>query len=541
MSATKLPPFPVNQNIRLMCFDGGGILGYFTAIMLRQLCEKDSGFLGKQTVSAFAGTSIGSLISFLLAKEETPRDLIMSGELENIFHNSLLYSNRLNPIDGWLSFWGITAWSGQADMNAFLDAHFGDMKLGELNNRVLITTFSYGNSSGENQWFERIFRNFPSETHDYVGDSDWLVKDVAFGAVSPATLRPVQNWLSDGGMTAMSPDLSSLAQVIDSPLGNSAKVTMAVAKCLTRLEELLKLFANPPKDFSIANLMKGVNSSPPKLNNQHLEELHQANLVEKTDLVQIQELVAVMEQNVGKSGSDATRVQREFENELALIRALAKHRDFPAEKLTQLETAMTGLEQGLTRLVDLLKRLKTVSLDDLEATIQNLIPDLFHHATHSLKGNINDMARQVTELAGIQRLNRIEMFSLGVGQQTPGYFTENFNFGWLPFMTLPTNITQKCYAPPTFNLLYSPTTNDISYMASLFLPDDRYFRLNPQVVGFPVPSVIPATYMARFDFLKEYYLKSIRDQFNSGVKPEEIQAAVQWLTAHNWCEPLPHP
>ncbi len=64
------------ENYRMLCMDGGGIYGYFTVLMLRNLAQRYDNFLTKRHISAFAGTSAGALISMLLAKEENPREYL---------------------------------------------------------------------------------------------------------------------------------------------------------------------------------------------------------------------------------------------------------------------------------------------------------------------------------------------------------------------------------------------------------------------------------------------------------------------------------
>jgi len=106
--ADQDPPY------RILSMDGGGIYGVFTALMLGALCKKDPDFLRNDQITLFAGTSAGAINALLLAKEDNPRRAIESRELEHFFEDERVYSNKLNPVAGALSYLALTSWSGKA-------------------------------------------------------------------------------------------------------------------------------------------------------------------------------------------------------------------------------------------------------------------------------------------------------------------------------------------------------------------------------------------------------------------------------------------
>ena len=141
---TKFKPISqVSPPFRILSANGGGIYGLYTAIALRKLCEKNKDFLKAGQLDLITGTSAGALITLMLAMKENPREAALSGELEDMFKNSLLYSNKLDKFQEVTSLMGLTAWSGRKDTMKLYDQYFGDTTIGELNSRVIIATFDF--------------------------------------------------------------------------------------------------------------------------------------------------------------------------------------------------------------------------------------------------------------------------------------------------------------------------------------------------------------------------------------------------------------
>lgn len=345
----KKPPY------RILSMDGGGIYGLFTAMMLKELCKRDKNFLKNDQITVFAGTSAGALTTLLLAKAENPRDVVLSGELENFFKNELVYSNKLNPVTGALSLFGMSSWSGKADLMKLLDDTFGNKTLGQLKHRVVVTAFDYSGRPGVQfrRWKTRMFYNFPK----HGPDNNILIKNVAYGVASLPTLRPILDGIVDGGVFAPDPAVVALAKVID-------------------------------------------------------------------DL------------RIGK------------------------------------------------------------------------------------------------KLGGLY--GKLSILSLGVGSQTPYYQKSNFDFGIMPFSLIPTNPALNHWFPPLIHLLLDPSTENTTYQATQFLGEEFFHRLNPQVIGWPVPPVLPAVHMARFRVWREFIIKQIEYQTRVAKQKEveeSIEATLDWLNS----------
>ena len=211
---TERAIFEQNPPYRVLSMDGGGIYGYFTTLMLRELCRKNQDFLLADQVTLFAGTSAGALNALILAKEKNPRDAVLDGSLERFFQDERVYSNKLDPVSGYLSLFMLTAWSGRKDFYSILDDYFGNMKMKDLQHRVMISAFDFRGEPdlvvGETRWKPRVFYNFPADEPD----REMFVKDVAYGAASPPGLRPVKNGISDGGVISSDPSVTAIAKII---------------------------------------------------------------------------------------------------------------------------------------------------------------------------------------------------------------------------------------------------------------------------------------------------------------------------------------
>jgi hypothetical protein len=229
---------------RILSLDGGGLYGLTSALWLRQLCEQDPEFLRTGDVQLFAGCSAGALNSLLLAKEPEPREFVLAGGLENFWRQPGTFSNT-NPVTAFWSLFQVTAWFGTADFLQLLQALFGDMTLGDLPNRVLITTFNW---TGERNacatmprppagsppcdpwspwtgtpadvmassvpdahwWRPKFFKNFP----DRELDRRCRIVDVAYAATAPPGMRAILDGLGDGGTFNACPCADAVAAVV---------------------------------------------------------------------------------------------------------------------------------------------------------------------------------------------------------------------------------------------------------------------------------------------------------------------------------------
>jgi uncharacterized protein len=196
---------------RILSFDGGGIRGLLSTLLLRRLIDESlvSDLIGR--VDMFAGTSTGGLIALGLAAEiplDTIKDLYLRAgpkifaenflgqfrDVGNLFRPQ--YSNR--------------------ELRQVLAETFGDRTLGDLKRHVMVPAFELDNLKGKRpsesrRWSAKIFHNFPNRE----ADKDRLVRDVALYTCSAPTYFPVADGFIDGCVFANNPSVCAIAQAID--------------------------------------------------------------------------------------------------------------------------------------------------------------------------------------------------------------------------------------------------------------------------------------------------------------------------------------
>lgn len=338
---------------RVLSMAGGGIYGLFTATMLRKLCEKDETFLKDDQITVFAGTSAGAILALLLAKEKNPRDAVESGELENFFKDSRVYTNNFDPVKGFLSLFGLAAWSGQKDFEHLLEEVFGDLTMEDLHHRVVVTTFDYVGTPGMKgrSWQTRNYFNFPRNRQD----AKVLVRHVAYSSASIPGGRPILDGIVDGAAFAMDPTMVVLSKV----------------------------------------------------------------------------------------------------------------------------------------------------MDDL---------------------------REEEQQEGV--FGKLSVLSLGVGAKAPYYHKANVDIGVELFNRIPTNPALRFYSPPIVNLLFDPGTDSTREMVTQMLGKGHFHYLNPPVIGFPVPPILPAVYLARFWGWRKYIILQIESQIDRAKEQidQAVSDTVDWLS-----------
>lgn len=543
------PPYQV------LSFDAGGIYGLSTAIMLRKLCEKNDQFLNGNDVTLFAGTSIGGLISLYLAMFEQPRVAVLQNDnMEAVFAEPLLYSNMLNPVQGFLSLFGLTAWSGEADFKALLKIIFQNKTLGDLKQRVMITCFNYcGNNEGEagdSGWRTNIYSNF------LLGNTqnDIKIADVAYNACSFPGLRPLPEGLSDGGIFAPDPSVAGIAAIISRRKGeleNVGFVRYVVDNVLNKtMEEIFKPIIN----------RLGMNTTPQE----------PSDVIDNSIKETINHILEACDDGLGKLKELKSAPSGDIENNFLDIKSVL-------EKL-KVETSRNEIFHTLLELIQLIigskgvlnifakldismdsdckKRLEgqrehfknyfdymSVVIKDVKSAMKNPgapiegKEDDEHIEQHvfkmfpSLITNVHQLLIESTpSLKG--SLEDITLLSLGTGQKNPYYWLKPINFGTSLFSLLPTNpLTGNWYPPQIMTALQAPSSG-ANQGAEALLCLGRYRRLNPPVMQPPLPPVLPATYYARNPFLRKWIIDGIYTGMKTNVAKAAIEETADWLKQH---------
>ena len=186
---------------RILSFDGGGIRGVLTAVLLDRLLKAYPALLQDRpgTITMFAGTSTGGILALGMAAGLTPiqiRDLyVMNGKL--IFDSS--WTRDVVEIGGLSG-----SKYDNVNLKRILQETFGALRLKDLKARVLIASFRLDNQEpdpSKRTWNPKFFHNFPGADSD--GES--LVVDVAMATSAAPTYFPSYGGYIDGGVTANNP------------------------------------------------------------------------------------------------------------------------------------------------------------------------------------------------------------------------------------------------------------------------------------------------------------------------------------------------
>jgi len=196
---------------RILSFDGGGIRGLLSTVLLRRLIDESNVSDLIAQADLFAGTSTGGLIALGLAAD-VPLDEIETLYIEegpqifseNFFDQIRDVGNLLGPQ------------YSNTELKRVLDGIFGDRRLGDLRHRVMVPAFELDNfrdkRAGEpRRWKAKIFHNLPNRE----ADKDRLLRDVALYTCSAPTYFPVADGFIDGGVFANNPSLCAIAQALD--------------------------------------------------------------------------------------------------------------------------------------------------------------------------------------------------------------------------------------------------------------------------------------------------------------------------------------
>lgn len=221
----------MGKTYRILSIDGGGIRGALSVALLQQLSAQPGleGWLGQ--VDLIAGTSTGGLIALGLAKGMSLEEILKLYQErgKRIFYTSPMEKafQALDPTKALDKI--IYADYNTEDLEVELKDILGDVTLGELHKRVLITAFDLDNADpislendqadekerrkrlGLRQWKPKLFHNIPGT------DADDHVKAYKVGLYTSAapTFFPVADGYVDGGVFASNPAMCALAQTRD--------------------------------------------------------------------------------------------------------------------------------------------------------------------------------------------------------------------------------------------------------------------------------------------------------------------------------------
>ena len=197
---------------RILSLDGGGIRGLLMAILLERLEQAQPGWLAQ--IDLFAGTSTGGLLALGLAAGRTPTEARRLYEQ----NGKKVFADTKQDDVGDLGKLAGAEYDNK-QLKEILLTEFGDLTLGDLTRKVLISSFDLDNEPQEpcqvRTWQARFFHNYPGLD----SDADQLVVDVALRTSAAPAYFPTYQGYIDGGIVANNPSVCALAQALHLPTG----------------------------------------------------------------------------------------------------------------------------------------------------------------------------------------------------------------------------------------------------------------------------------------------------------------------------------
>lgn len=200
------------SKFRVLCLDGGGIRGLYTAVLLERILTAVPTFL--DDIHLYAGTSTGGIIALGLAAGRTPAEGVVLYQQwgPRIFSRSLAWQVR--------TLWGLIGAKYDNQMlQEAVTSELGDLTMADLAQRgkhVLISSFDLdGGHRPLGCWGPKFFHNFPGPT----GDPHEKLADVAMYTSAAPTYFPSYKGYVDDGVAANSPTMAALAQALDPGTG----------------------------------------------------------------------------------------------------------------------------------------------------------------------------------------------------------------------------------------------------------------------------------------------------------------------------------
>lgn len=199
----------MKKKVNILALSGGGIRGVLTASLISHLNEKN-GFL--KEVNFFSGTSTGSIVASALAVGYPPERIV------ELFRNKGHIIFKYGFVEKLKSLFGLySAKYSHEGLKKVLLSEFGDIKMGEVKNPLLISSFDLGSKSGR-PYRAKYFSNFTK-----TGDCDLRLVDCVISSCSAPTFFPAYRVFSnreyryfvDGGVACNHPSMSAIAAAMD--------------------------------------------------------------------------------------------------------------------------------------------------------------------------------------------------------------------------------------------------------------------------------------------------------------------------------------
>lgn len=236
----------------ILSCDGGGIRGLLPALLIKQLSTDIPSFLG--SVSLFAGTSAGGLISLALASDVPIANVVSLFE-KNGSQIFTPFSTGVSAVDNvklraamearaagaagesWYE-WVIQHLTelingllyvkyNNTGLQALARNLLPNTPLNQLKNRVLVTTFQLDNSINGN-WAPITITNFVNDPGAATYPVDAALSTSAAPTYFPPYQHPMFGYCVDGGVYANNPGCMAIAAAIRSGVALSDIVMLSI-------------------------------------------------------------------------------------------------------------------------------------------------------------------------------------------------------------------------------------------------------------------------------------------------------------------------
>ena len=214
--------------MKILTFDGGGIMGVFSTTIMERLVHAHPSLLND--VDLIAGNSTGGIIAMSLADGLDPAVVssLYRDKARKIFDDSL-WDNIVDLGNA------VGADYKQKGLRQELKKLFGDRTLSSLQKRVLIPAFDLraaAKGDRPESWKPKFFHNFPGAD----SDGNEQIVDVALRTSAAPTYFPSYQGYIDGGVVANNPTMAAVVQALDPRAGHASLDELSVLSIGTGTE-----------------------------------------------------------------------------------------------------------------------------------------------------------------------------------------------------------------------------------------------------------------------------------------------------------------
>ena len=189
----------MNNTYKILSFDGGGIKGLISIVILKRLVKEVPLLL--KNVNLISGTSTGGIIALCLA-DKTPLETIKNLYYEN--GERIFKKARFN-------FRGLARGKyTNKNLKEMLEEIFEGRTLCELKKNVLIPTFDLDGENGKRAWKPKFFDNIDKNDPD----CEELISNIALYTSAAPTFFPAVNGFIDGGVCANNPSMAAVSNAL---------------------------------------------------------------------------------------------------------------------------------------------------------------------------------------------------------------------------------------------------------------------------------------------------------------------------------------